>query len=68
MLDVCFCEDDFMIRKDNAPQNLSLLKKIVFNLIRADKTDNTKTSLRLKRKRAAWDYGIRMKMLGIQPL
>ena len=59
---------DCMIRKDNAPQNLSLLKKIVLNLIRADKTDTAKTSLRLKRKRAAWDDDIRMKMLGIQPL
>ena len=39
MLDFCFGEDDGMIRKDNAPQNLSLLKKIVLNLIRADKTD-----------------------------
>ncbi len=68
MLDVCFGEDDCMIRKDNAPQNLSLLKKIVLNLIRADKTDTAKTSLRLKRKRAAWDDDIRMKMLGIQPL
>ena len=57
-----------MIRKDNAPQNLSLLKKIVLNLIRTDKTDTAKTSLRLKRKRAAWDDDIRMKMLGIQPL
>lgn len=57
-----------MIRKDNAPQNLSLLKKIVQNLISADKTDTAKTSLRLKRKRAAWDDDIRMKMLGIQPL
>ena len=45
-----------------------LLKKIVLNLIRADKTDTAKTSLRLKRKRAAWDDDIRMKMLGIQPL
>ena len=68
MLDVCFGEDDCMIRKDHAPQNLSLLKKIVLNLIRADKTDTAKTSLRLKRKRAAWDDDIRMKMLGIHPL
>ena len=45
-----------------------LLKKIVLNLIRADKTDTAKTSLRLKRKRAAWDDDIRMKMLGIHPL
>ncbi len=50
-----------MVRKDNTPQNLSLLKKIVLNLIRIDATDSVKTSLRLKRKRAAWDDDIRMK-------
>ena len=38
------------------------------NLIRADKTDAGKTSLRLKRKRAAWDDDVRMRMLGLQPL
>ena len=68
MLDVNFGEDGCLVRKDNAPQNLSLLKKIVLNLIRADTTDNVKTSLRQKRKRAAWDDHIRMCMLGLQPL
>jgi predicted transposase YbfD/YdcC len=68
MLDVCFGEDECMVRKDYAPQNLSLLKKIVLNLIRADATDPVKTSLRQKRKRAAWDDDIRMNMLGIKPL
>ncbi len=68
MLDVCFGEDDCMVRKDNAPQNLSLLKKIVLNLIRMDTTDTVKTSARQKRKRAAWDDDIRMAMLGIKPL
>lgn len=33
-----------MIRKDNGPQNLSQLKRIVMNLIGADKTDTAKTS------------------------
>jgi predicted transposase YbfD/YdcC len=65
MLDVNFGEDGCQVRKDNAPQNLSLLKKIVLNLIRADTTDNVKTSLRQKRKRAAWDDNIRMRMLGL---
>ena len=68
MLDVCFGEDDCMVRKDNAPQNLSLLKKMVLNLIRLDTTDKVKTSMRQKRKRAAWDDDIRMAMLGIKPL
>ena len=68
MLDVNFGEDACQVRKDNAPQNLSLLKKIVLNLIRADTTDNVKISLRQKRKRAAWDDDIRMRMLGLCPL
>ena len=68
MLDVNFGEDGCQVRKDNAPQNLSLLKKIVLNLIRTDTTDNVKTSLRQKRKRAAWDDHIRMRMLGLCPL
>lgn len=67
-LDVNFGEDASPARKDNAPQNLSLLKKIVLNLIRLDKTDQKKASLRLKRKRAAWDDDLRMNMLGIKPL
>ena len=68
MLDVWIDEDNCMIRKNSAPQNLLLLKKIVLNLIRADKTDTAKTSLRIKRKRAAWDDDIRLKKLGIYPL
>ena len=50
----------------NAPQNLPLLRKIVLDLIRADKTDRAKTSLRLKRKWAVWDGDIRTKMQGGQ--
>ncbi len=68
MLDVSFGEDGCQVRKDNAPQNLSLLKKIVLNLIRVDATDKVKTSLRQKRKRAAWDDDIRMNMLRLKPL
>ena len=68
MLDVNFGEDGCTVRKDNAPQNLSLLRKIVLNLIRCDTTDKTNTSLRRKRKRAAWDDDVRMSMLGLNPL
>ena len=68
VLDVSFGKDGSTLRKDNAPQNLSLLKKIVLNLIRLDTTDKTKASLRLKRKGAAWDDELRMNMLGLTPL
>jgi len=67
VLDVSFGEDASTVRKDNAPQNLSLLKKIVLNLIRLDTTDKTKASLRLKRKGAAWDDDVRTRILGLTP-
>jgi hypothetical protein len=65
VLDVSFGGDASTVRKDNAPQNLSLLKKIVLNLIRLDTTDQKKTSLRLKRKAAAWDDDFRVKIMGL---
>ena len=46
---------------DHAPENLSLLKKILLNLLRMDTTDKVKYSLHLKRKRAAWDDQLRMR-------
>ena len=68
VLDVTFGEDASQIRKDHAPQNFSLLKKIVLNMLRLDTTCKAKTSLRQKRKLAAWDDDIRAAILGIQPL
>lgn len=51
--------------RDNAPQKLSLLRKIALNITRADKTDTRKGSLRIKRTVAAWDDGVRERMPGI---
>ena len=68
VLDVSFGEDASPVCKDNAPQNLSRLQNIVLNLIRLDATDKTKTSVRLKRKRAAWDDDTRFRILGLRPL
>lgn len=68
VLDVNFGEDACTARKDHAPENLSLLRKIVLNILRTDSTDTVRASLRRKRKRAAWDDDIRMNMLGLKPL
>ena len=68
VLDVTFGEDASQIREDHGPQNFSLLKKIVLNMLRLDTTGKAKTSLRQKRKLAAWDDDIRATILGIQPL
>ena len=61
-------ENASTVRKDHAPENRSLLKKIVLNLLRMESTDAVKSSLRLKRKRAAWDDVLRMRFLGLNPL
>lgn len=68
VLDVTMKEDASTVRKDNAPENLSLIKKIALNLLRMDTTDTVKSSLRLKRKRAAWDDELRARFLGLMPL
>ncbi len=68
VLDVSFGEDGKTLRKDNAPQNLSLLRKIVLNIIRLAPPGKKKASLRLRRKGAAWNDDLRMNMLGMTPL
>jgi predicted transposase YbfD/YdcC len=55
VLDVAFDEDRARARKDNAPANLALLRRLALNLLRGDAL---KASIRRKIKRAAWveDY------------
>jgi hypothetical protein len=48
MVDVNFGSDGCQVRKDNTPQNLSLLKKIVLNLIRSDNKQRRSTACNLE--------------------
>ena len=52
-LDVVLDEDLARNRKDHAPENLAVLRRMVLNVARAH--PDTKTSLRRKIKRAGWD-------------
>jgi predicted transposase YbfD/YdcC len=52
-LDVTLDEDLARNRKDNAPANLAVLRRLALNVARAH--PNTKTSLRRKLLRAGWD-------------
>ena len=52
VLDVHFNEDASRIRKDNAPQNLAVLRKIALNILRMHPD---KASIRRKIKKAGWD-------------
>jgi predicted transposase YbfD/YdcC len=51
-LDVLYAEDGNRARKDNAPENLAILRKLALNIHR---THPYRASLRRKIKRAGWD-------------
>lgn len=59
-LDVIFAEDDSRIRKDHAPRNISLLRRLALNLLRQD---SSKGSLKMKRYRAGLDNAFLLHIL-----
>lgn len=61
VLDVSFDEDACRIRKDHAPQNLSLLRHLALNLLGQDKS--TKAGIAAKRKKAGWDDAYLLRIL-----
>lgn len=72
MLDVNFSEDACMVKKDNAPEILSLIRRVVINMLSRDTTQPSFTKKKLnkrqKRKFANWDESIMRSILGLQPL
>ena len=62
-LDIAFREDESRKRKDNAAENFAILRKIVLNLVRNDKSK--KVGLKSKRLIAGWDYNYLESLLKI---
>lgn len=60
-MDVSFDEDACRIRKDHAPQNMTLWRQIALNLLGQDKS--TKIGIAAKRKKAGWDDAYLVKIL-----
>jgi predicted transposase YbfD/YdcC len=60
-LDVVLDEDLARSRKDNAPANLAVLRRLALNIARAH--PNSKASMRAKLKRAGWDEKFLLEML-----
>ena len=58
-----------MVKKDNAPEILSLIRRVVINMLSLDTTQPSftkkKLSKRQKRKFANWDEGIMRSILGV---
>lgn len=63
-LDVSFGEDMSRVRVGNAAENLSILRRIVLNLVRQEKT--CKLGIKNKRLCAGWDDDYRAKLLNLQ--
>jgi predicted transposase YbfD/YdcC len=61
VLDVAFVEDAVRSRKDYAPQNLAIIRKLALNLIRQNPD---KGSIKGKIKRAGWDDRFLLTLLG----
>jgi predicted transposase YbfD/YdcC len=55
VLDVTFREDSSRIKKENAPENFGLLRRLALCLLK--KETGSKRSIRGKRLRASWDDG-----------
>jgi predicted transposase YbfD/YdcC len=60
VLDVHFAEDGNRARKDNAPENLAILRRLALNILRSHPH---RASLRRKIKRAGWDNAFLLDML-----
>lgn len=60
VLDVQFAEDNNRARKDNAPENFAILRRLALNILR---THPDSASIRRKIKRAGWDDSFLMAAL-----
>lgn len=61
VLDITFREDESRIRKGHAPENFAILRHMVLNLLKKEKS--TKRSIKTKRLKAGWDNEYLAKVL-----
>jgi hypothetical protein len=61
VLDVTFQEDSSRIKKENAPENFGLLRRLALCLLKEETT--SKRSIKGKRLRASWDEGYLARVL-----
>lgn len=63
VLDVAFNEDQSRVRKDHAPENLAVMRRIALNLLRKEKT--ARGGIQAKRLQCGWDEDYFFKVLSV---
>jgi predicted transposase YbfD/YdcC len=63
VLDVAFNEDQSRVRKDHAPENLAVMRRIALHLLRKEKT--AKGGIQAKRLQCGWDEHYFLKVLSV---
>lgn len=63
-LDVSFNEDDCRVRKGNAAENFSTIRRIALNLLK--KENSRKVGIKTKRKKCGWSNNYLLKVLSLQ--
>jgi predicted transposase YbfD/YdcC len=66
VLDMAFREDDCRIRTGDGAENFAILRRIVLNLLKREKSG--KSSVNIKRLRAGWSTKYLETLLGLQPI
>ena len=61
VLDIAFREDESRIRKDQAPQNMAVLRHLALNLLKQE--TSVKVGIAAKRKMAGWDNDYLFKVI-----
>jgi predicted transposase YbfD/YdcC len=54
VLDVTLCEDNSRVRKDNAPENMAMVRHIILNMLQNAKKQFKDMSLKRLQKKAGW--------------
>jgi predicted transposase YbfD/YdcC len=65
VLDVTFAEDASRVRRDHAPENLAVFRRLALSILQQDKS--VKDSLKGKRQRAGWDDAFLLTVLTTFP-
>jgi predicted transposase YbfD/YdcC len=61
VLNVAFREDASRVRKDHAPRNLALIRRLALNLLK--RNTSFKVGIKVKRLRAGWDNVYLLRLL-----